>query len=81
MGDGRRRTTKLLAAVIGGGSLVTMGILTAMVGSQPAAGTSIVSGPMTRGVTVTEVAATTTLPGSVLPTAKAAPEVKAKAYK
>jgi hypothetical protein len=75
-----RQSAKLLAATIGGGAFVVMGAITAMVGDTPASNTTIVSGPMTQGATVTEVAATTTLPGSVLPTPKAKPAVKATAY-
>jgi hypothetical protein len=76
-----QKTTKLLAAVIGGSSLVTMGVLVAVIGGQPMGQPDIVSGPMTRGETVTEVALTTTPPGTALPIEKAAPTVKAKAYK
>jgi hypothetical protein len=71
---------KLLAAVVGSCGLVTMGVLTAVVGDPPTGGRVVAAGPMTRGETVTEVAATTTVPPSVLPTGKAAPAVKAKAY-
>lgn len=81
MGCNTGKKAKLLAAVVGSCGLVTMGVLTAVVGDPPTGTGVVAAGPMTRGETVTEVAATTTLPPSLLPTEKAAPAVKAKAYK
>ncbi|CAN5509543.1 hypothetical protein BH09ACT8_BH09ACT8_16880 [soil metagenome] len=75
--------TKVIAAAIGGGALVAMGVFTAMVGGPPTSDDGPLSamGPMTQGATVTEVAATTSTPPATLPTEKALPAVKAKAYK
>ncbi|MCV7225973.1 hypothetical protein [Mycolicibacterium komossense] len=69
--------TKLLAAVIGGGALVAMGLFTAIVDDAPVStAPSSVAGQMTEGVTVTE-----TTPATTLAIAKAVPAVKATAYK
>jgi hypothetical protein len=81
VGRDKHKKARLLAATVGSCGLVAMGVLTAVVGDPPTTGRSVAAGPMTRGETVTEVAATTTLPPSVLPTEKAVPAVKAKAYK
>lgn len=72
---------KMIAAAVGGGAVVAMGVFTAMVGGGPTSdGPSSAAGPMTMGATVTEVAATTSTPPASLPTEKAVPAVKAKAY-
>lgn len=71
----RRNRVKLLAAVVGGGAMVTMGAFTAALGGPSAGSQSVVSGPMTVGATVTE-----TTPDTVLATPAAAPAVKAKPY-
>lgn len=78
----KRNGTKLLAASIGGGALVAMGIFTAVVGGAPTSdGPASVAGPMTGGETVTEEAPATSTPVFALATAKAVPAVKAQAYK
>ena len=67
---------------MGGSALLAMGVFTALAGTSPTHGPDLMSaGPMTRGQTFTEVAATTTIPGSVLPIENAAPVVKAKEFK
>ena len=72
---------KMIAAAVGGGALVAMGVFTAVVGGGPTSdGPSSAMGPMTGGATVTEVAATTSTPPASLPIEKAVPSVKAKAY-
>jgi hypothetical protein len=77
-----RTVARVLAGVIGGGALVTMGLLaTAAGGGTPAAVLPCAMGPMTGGVTVTAVTPVPTLPPSVLATQKAVPVVKASAYK
>jgi heme O synthase-like polyprenyltransferase len=75
----QRKPFKLLAAVVGGGTLVIMGALSINV--PPDRGTTdqvvrTVAGPMQTGVTIT----TTTAPAS-LATSFAAPTVKAKPFK
>jgi hypothetical protein len=71
-----RNIAKVLAGVIGGGALVTMGVLTAAAGSAPAGSPSTVAGPMTVGVT-----STVTTPEATLATSVAVPPVKATAFK
>ena len=74
--------TKMIAAAIGGGALIAMGVFTAVVGGGPTSdGPPVASmGPMSAGETVTQAALTTSTPPAVLPTEKAVPAVKAKAY-
>jgi hypothetical protein len=71
----RRNRVKLLAAVVGGGAMVTMGAFTAALGSPSAGTQSVVSGPMTIGATVTE-----TTPEATLVTSVAVPPVKAPPF-
>lgn len=74
------RRTKLLLAILGGSAAVAMAGFSVVIGetgepmSVPAA-SPVLPGPMTEGDTVT-----TTIPPSVLATAKAAPTYKAKPY-
>jgi hypothetical protein len=76
-----QHSAKLLAAAVGGGALVAMGVFTAVIGDQPAGGPDITSaGPMTVGVTVTETVPAVDAPATTLLTPKAVPAVKAKAY-
>ncbi len=71
----------MIAAAIGGGALVSMGVFAAVLVGAPASDAPLSAmGPMTAGEPVTEVAATTSTPPATLPTEKAVPAVKAKAY-
>lgn len=76
MRSDNRNGTKMLAAAVGGSALVAMGAFTVMAGGQPASSSSLVSGGMTTGVTITE-----TTPAASLVTSVAVPAVKAVAYK
>jgi hypothetical protein len=73
---------KMIAAAVGGGALVAMGVFTAVMDGGPTSdGPPVASmGPMSAGETVTQAALTTSTPPAALPTAKAVPSVKAKAY-
>lgn len=74
--------TKMIAAAVGGGALVMMGVFTAVMDGGPTSDApASVAGQMTQGVTVTQVAATTSTPPATLPIEKAVPSVKATAYK
>lgn len=72
--------TKILLAVAGGAAFVAMAGLAVVVDEgapvySPSVASPVMPGPMTQGDTVT-----TTIPPTVLETAKAAPAVKAKPY-
>jgi hypothetical protein len=77
-----RNVARVLAGVVGGGALVTMGVLATATGGQaPTAVPPSAMGPMTGAVTVTEVAPVPTAATSALAISKAVPAVKASAYK
>jgi hypothetical protein len=76
-----RNTAKALAAVIGGGALVAMGILATDVGEAPVKAPAAAMGPMTAGATMTYAEPVPAVPGTPLATSKAVPPVKAQAYK
>lgn len=66
-----RKTAKLLAAVIGGSAVVTMGALTMAVHQQPAAPDNVAVGRMTMGATSTAAGK----PDTVEPTSMAVPSM------
>jgi hypothetical protein len=73
--NSNKNTAKLLAAVIGGSAVVTMGALTVSIHQQPNAATNLAVGKMT-------VAATTTASGkadTVEATSMAVPAIKGPA--
>ena len=75
MDSRRRKTPKLLAAVIGGGAMVTMGALTLSMHQQPSSADIVAVGKMT-------LAATTTASGkadTVEATSMAVPTIKGPA--
>ena len=69
-----RKTAKLLAAVIGGSAVVTMGALTMAIHQQPAAPANVAVGQMTMGPTSTEGK-----PATVEATSMAVPSMKGPA--
>lgn len=75
MNSNRQKTVKLLAAVIGGSAVVTMGALTMSIHQQPSTATNVAVGQMT-------MAATTTASGkddTVEATSMAVPVIKGPA--
>ena len=69
-----RKTAKLLAAVIGGSAVVTMGALTMAIHQQPAAPANVAVGQMTMGPT-----STAGKPATVEATSMAVPSMKGPA--
>ena len=75
MNSNKQKTAKLLAAVIGGSAVVTMGALAVSIQQQPSAATNVAVGQMT-------MAATTTASGkadTVEATSMAVPVIKGPA--
>ena len=75
MNSNKQKTVKLLAAVIGGSAVVTMGALAVSIHQQPSAATNVAVGQMT-------MAATTTASGkadTVEATSMAVPVIKGPA--
>ena len=75
MNSNKQKTVKLLAAVIGGSAVVTMGALAVSIHQQPSAATNVAVGQMT-------IAATTTASGkddTVEATSMAVPVIKGPA--
>lgn len=70
-----RKNAKLLAAVIGGSAVVTMGALTMAIHQQPAASDNVAVGQMTMGPTSTASAK----PATVEATSMAVPSLKGPA--
>ena len=70
-----RKTAKLLAAVIGGSAVVTMGALTMAIHQQPAAPANVAVGQMTMGPTSTAAGKPTTVEA----TSMAVPSMKGPA--
>jgi hypothetical protein len=71
----RRKTAKLLAAVIGGSAVVTMGALTMAIHQQPGAPDNVAVGQMTMGPTSTAAGK----PATVEATSVAVPSIKGPA--
>ena len=70
----RRKTAKLLGAVIGGSAVVTMGSLTMAIHQQPGAPANVAVGQMTMGPT-----STAGKPATVEATSMAVPSMKGPA--
>ena len=70
-----RKTAKLLAAVVGGSAVVTMGALTMAIHQQPAAPDNVAVGQMTMGPTSTAAGK----PDTVEATSVAVPSIKGPA--